>query len=529
MTDAPKVPELTKNEVKSELENKEVKDEAMEVEEGFTPLEIDPLDQDLTTDEIEDDIINNPEILMESESNPKSEQKSETKPDIQANSVSQNSQQLLSTFSSISTFKKSLNSRYKNFDFDEDDYLILWNLPCVKQNYLKAIQIQVDKIELEIKNRKRKSDELNQQIKKSKENKTNVDTYELVPKIVRSRNVVAHDSTVLHLRFCSLCNTDSGVSEFDTYEQTLEHLYTVKHINKLEACFYKGSQPQLNMKSLKCNVCNTKTVAPTDINSSIFEHIASYSHAVKGISPPGNVSRQLKLSCRAALCAFYVDKNMPTHLAQQASGHVLGQASSGAFMMTGDRQLNKTEMKHHPLRLGTCNEIENEDTLYKSASFQTFCMTHGMTSDQVKTMWNWQPLFLPLTHIRGKCGLCKEQVEHSMDEDKSDSNKAKMSHLNDVLHANFCRKEVNEIDDRLRFTVPIDVKCFILSYCSVCERGLGAWNSVLSHILDRHHKRQVLTYMKSKNQIGNGAMDAMGARTFIPGTDILEPKVEVIE
>lgn len=295
MTDAPKVPELTKTEAGNKIENKEVKDEAMEVEEGFTPLEIDPLDQDLTTDDIEDDILNNPDILMEQEqkseikTGTKTGTKSEAKTEITSNSKFQTSEQLLSTFSTISTFKKSLNSRYKNFDFDEDDYLILWNLPCVKQNYLKAIQVQVDKIELEIKSRKRKSDELNQQIKKSKENKSKVDTYEMVPKVVRSRNVVAHDSTVLHLRFCSLCHADSEVSEFETHEEALDHLYTVKHINNLDACFYKGSQPQVNMKSLKCNVCNTKTVAPTDINSSIFEHIASYSHAVKGITVCKNV------------------------------------------------------------------------------------------------------------------------------------------------------------------------------------------------------------------------------------------------
>ena len=350
----------------------------------------------------------------------------------------------------------------------------------------------MDKIELEIKHRKRKAEELNLQVKKLKEDKDEQpDTYEMLEKRVKSRNVVAHDSIVLHLRYCSLCN-----KEFNSYQEALDHLYSVEHINNLEKCFYKGSVPQLEMKSLKCNVCNTKTVTPTDINSSIFEHIASYSHAVKGISPPGNVSRQLQLSCKAALCAFYADKNIPTHLAQQASGHVLGQASSSAFMTVGDRPLNKIEMKHHPLRLGTCNDIENEDTLYKSASFQTFCMTHGMTSDQVKTMWNWQPLFLPLNHIRGKCGLCKEQVPGSLDTDKQVANKAKMDHLNDPAHKNFCKKEVMEIDERLRFSVPVDVKCFILSYCLVCEKGLGSWNSVLTHILDKHHKRQSLIYMK---------------------------------
>merc|ERR1712226_1565159 len=428
---------------------------------SFIALEFDPLDLDLTCDEIEDDVQENLQLFE---------------------------------YNDKATFEKTLKKRYYNYAFDADDFIILWQNSAVRQMYLHNLQQQVKKVEGEIKSRKRKAEEELSQLVECKRNEAN--PYGLVPKTIKTRNVVAHDQTILHLRFCALCDN----KEFATYDEAVEHLYG------LEACFYKGSQPRLPMESLKCNVCNSKSAKPADINVSVFEHIASYSHAVKGISPPQFVSRQLKLSCRAALCAYYVNKQVPTHLAQQASGHVAGQASSSAFMMTGDRRLSKGEMKHHPLRLGTANSIENEDTIYKSASFQTFCMTHGMTSDQVKTLWNWQPLFLPLQHIRGKCGLCKEQCESSLSVDKSVANSAKMAHLNSIMHMNHCHKEFNEIDERLRFEVPLDVKCFILSYCHACKRGLGAWNSVLSHILDKYHKAQVAKMVRGK-------MEALGSRT----------------
>ena len=106
-------PEVPKAEVKSE---EDVKNEATEVKTenaGFTALEIDPLDTDLTTDDIEDDILKNPDILSEV-----------TVPGI------------LAAFSTFSDFQNALKKRYKNFEFDPDDFLILWNLDCIKKKYL---------------------------------------------------------------------------------------------------------------------------------------------------------------------------------------------------------------------------------------------------------------------------------------------------------------------------------------------------------------------------------------------------------
>lgn len=182
------------------------------------------------------------------------------------------------------------------------------------------------------------------------------------------------------------------------------------------------------MDTIQCNVCNTKPYKTGDLNAALFDHISSYAHAVNGISPPKKISKQLELTAKANLCAYYVNKEIPTNLAQQAAGHVIGHASSSIFMSAGNRTLTKNDLKYHPLKISG-NLADAEDNCYKSAAFSTFCMTQGMTSDQVKKMWSWQPLFLPIQHIKGKCGLCKASVENSMDFDKNISHMAKNMHL----------------------------------------------------------------------------------------------------
>ena len=163
-------------------------------------------------------------------------------------------------------------------------------------------------------------------------------------------------------------------------------------------------------------------------------------------------------------------------------------------MSSGDRKLTKQELKRHPLRI-TGNLANAEEEIYKSAAFSTYCMTQGMTSDQVKTMWQYQPLFLPIQHIKGKCGLCKHPVANSFDLDRTVANIAKNQHLSDENHLKYCKQEWNDIDERLKMKVPIDVKCFLISYIHYNDDGpgeaFGSWNSVLSHILSEKHRKKV--------------------------------------
>lgn len=230
------------------------------------------------------------------------------------------------------------------------------------------------------------------------------------------------------------------------------------------SCFKGGSVPRVKIPKLKCNVC--KTTKPIEIadnldgNEKVFRHIAGHAHAVCGIAPPKHMSKSLNIACRAALCAYYVNKGIDQNLAREASGHtgVLG------FAHSTERTLTKGDLKHHPLRLSNSNENENEDTIYKSPAFMTFCMTLGMTRDQVMTLWSWQPLFLPLLHIRGRCGLCKEDAPNTSVNDKGVANSSRFVHTKSKVHMDYCLGEAIEIDKRMKFKVPVDVKCFILSY-----------------------------------------------------------------
>ena len=310
-------------------------------------------------------------------------------------------------------------------------------------------------------------------------------TFDLPVKHVRTRSIISHDMSVLHLRYCSLCR-----KELKSYENTCDHLYDVEHVNNLAKCFSKGSHPKVEMDTIQCNVCNTKPYKAADLNSAFFDHISSYAHAVNGISPPKKISKQLELTAKSNLCAYYVNKEIPTNLAQQAAGHVIGQASSTIFMTSGARTITKAEMKFHPLRI-TGNLADAEDNAYKSAAFSTFCMTQGMTADMVKKMWNWQPLFLPMQHIRGKCGLCKLDVKDSLDTERPVAGLAKNLHISSQEHKNYCSQEWKEIDKRLGMEIPVDVKCFLISYCDLCGESLGQWNSILSHVLSAKHRKKV--------------------------------------
>ena len=68
-------------------------EENPELTKGFTALEIDPLDLELTTDDIEDDIQAHPHKI--------------------------------SSYDNFDEFKSALKLRYQNFSFDPDDYSTL--------------------------------------------------------------------------------------------------------------------------------------------------------------------------------------------------------------------------------------------------------------------------------------------------------------------------------------------------------------------------------------------------------------------
>lgn len=68
---------------------------------------LDPLDANLTSDDIEEDVQNNLELF---------------------------------DYVSETSFRASLNKRYSAFEFDEDDYSIIWDNIMVKQMYLKALK-----------------------------------------------------------------------------------------------------------------------------------------------------------------------------------------------------------------------------------------------------------------------------------------------------------------------------------------------------------------------------------------------------
>jgi len=397
-------------------------------------------------------------------------------------------------FKDKSSFQKSLDSVFDEYEFEQADYDKFWKNPIVQKIYLDIMDIEIQNLENNLNLKRKNVENLQTQLEFKKARKS---TYEIDVKYVRSRSVIAHDMSILHLNFCALCNL-----ELESQEDAIKHLYCIDHVNNLHDCFHTGSIPKVEMKTIQCGPCNTKKYQAADLNQALFEHIASFAHAVNGISPPKRLSKQLELTSKANLCAYYVNKNIPANMAQQASGHMTGQAGASMFMNANNKHLNKGEIKYHPLRLTAASHIVNEDSTYKSPAFNTFCMTQGMTFDQVRQMWKQQPIYVPTIHIKGRCGLCKEVVGNT--DDKGDYsrlliNNAKFGHVNSSEHKIACKNEWSTIDKRLNMFVPIDTKCFILSYCGLCDEGIYNWNGILNHVLSPNHKKKVGVFLDKRN------------------------------
>merc|ERR1712080_261414 len=102
----------------------------------------------------------------------------------------------------------------------------------------------------------------------------------------------------------------------------------------------------------------------------------------------------------------------------------------------------------------------------------------------------------------GRFGLCKHVVENTSE--KGDYSRllvsnAKLNHVNCDEHREACMNEWTTIDKRLNMFIPVDAKCFILSYCGLCDEGIYNWNGILNHVLSPNHKKKVRLFVDQRS------------------------------
>merc|ERR1712088_212832 len=152
-------------------------------------------------------------------------------------------------------------TRCENHEFDEDDKTpikLLWNNDRIQNLHSKFLASEITRVQQELTAKQKSIAEKAAIVAENRKRKGD-STFDLPVKHVRTRSIISHDMSVLHLRFCSLCD-----KEMKTYDETVDHLYDPCHVNRLSECFSKGSVPRVDMKTIQCTVCNTKPYQAAD-------------------------------------------------------------------------------------------------------------------------------------------------------------------------------------------------------------------------------------------------------------------------